>query len=53
MQCGECNISSDTTEIQQFNNFNISRVNAIQKEFVKLHEMGGQIKGSLLLTLLH
>ena len=32
-----------------FNNSNICTVNAIQKKFVCLHEMGGQIKSSPLI----
>ena len=39
------------TTICEFNNFNIFSVNAIQKKFVGLHEMGEEIKSSLLLTL--
>ena len=38
------------TTVYEFNNFNIGTVNAIRKKFVQLHEMGEQIKSSLLLT---
>ena len=38
--------------VGKFNNFNIGTVNAVPKKFVKLHEMGKQIKSLLLLTLL-
>ena len=38
--------------VRKFSSFNIDEVNAIHKKFVKLHEMGEQIKSSLLLTLL-
>ena len=36
----------------KFSNFYIDTVNAVQKKFVKLHEMGEQIKSLLLLRLL-
>ena len=36
----------------KFNNSNIGTVNAIQKKFVYLHEMGEQIKSSLLIKTL-
>ena len=44
-------ILSKTTACK-FNNVSIGRVNAIQKNFIKLHEMFEQIKSSLLLKLL-
>ena len=31
------------TTVCEFNNFNIATVNAIQKKFVQLHEIGEQI----------
>ena len=34
------------TTVRKFNNSNIDAVNAIQKKFVYLHEMGEQIKSS-------
>ena len=40
------------TAVCKFNNFNIGTVNVIQKKFVKLHEIGEQIKISLLIMLL-
>ena len=39
------------TTICEFNNFNIFFFFFIQKKFVGLHEMGEEIKSSLLLTL--
>ena len=44
-------ILAKTTECD-FNDFNIGTVIAIEKKLVELHEMGKQIKSSLLLTLL-
>ena len=40
------------TTVNIFNDFNIVKVNALQKKFVKLHEMGEEIKSSFLLKLL-
>ena len=40
------------TAVCKFNNFKIGKVNAIQKEFVWMHEMDKQSKSWLLLTLL-
>ena len=41
------NTAVDTT-VRKFNNFNIIKVNAIQKKYVYPYEMGEQIKNSLL-----
>ena len=38
--------------VSKFNNSNIGTVNAIQKKCVYLHEMGEQIKSSLLIKIL-
>ena len=37
-----------TTTVRKFNDFNIGIVDAIQKKFVYLHEMGERIKSLLL-----
>ena len=41
-----------TTAVHNINNSNISKVNAAQKKFVYQHEMGEQIKSSLLVKTL-
>ena len=53
MQSGEC-ICLILPEYNgmQVSNFYIDTVNAVEKKFVKLHEMGEQIKSLILLTLL-
>ena len=38
--------------VRKFNNSNIGTVNAMQKKFVYLHEMGKQIKSPLLIKML-
>lgn len=54
MQYGEWIFFSDacryclTTTVRKFNDFNIGIVDAIQKKFVYLHEMGERIKSLLL-----
>ena len=40
------------TKVRKFNNSNIGTVNAIQKKFVYLYEMGKQIKSLLLIKTL-
>ena len=42
----------NTTVLDKFNHSNIGTVNAIQKKFVYLHEMGEQIKNSLFIKTL-
>ena len=49
MQCAKCNTF---TAVCKFNNFSIGTVNVIQAKFVKLHDMGEQIKSLVLLALL-
>ena len=40
------------TTARKVNNSNIGAINAIQKKFVYLHEMGEQIKSSLIIKTL-
>ena len=40
------------TRVCEFDNFNIGPINAIQKKFVQLHEMGELILSLLLFTFL-
>ena len=41
-----------SVKIRKFTNSNIGAVNAVQKKFVYLHEMGEQIKSLLLIKTL-
>ena len=49
---GNCSDTCLNTTVRKFNNSNIGTINAIQKKFAHLHEMGEQITCSFLIKTL-